>query len=101
MLQLDPNKCFTPAEAARDLIPGRPSAQTVTRWMLSGIIGPDGKRLKLASFKVAGRRYITREAVAAFIAASNGDAERRPKSAFDDSARRSREAGAALEALGC
>lgn len=97
MSQLDPSECFTPAEAAR-LFPGRPAIQTVTRWILSGIIGPDGQRLKLASFKSGGRRYTTREAVAEFIAASNGEPV---KPTVDDSARRSREAGRALQDLGC
>lgn len=96
----DPNNCFTPAEASRDLIPGRPSNNTILRWMLVGIVGPDGERLKLDSFKVAGRRYTTREAVAAFIAASNGEPPA-PRETPADVARRSAEAGRALEALGC
>jgi hypothetical protein len=101
MVQLDPSNCFTPAQAARDLIPGRPSVQTVMRWILSGIQGPNGDRLKLASFKVAGRRYVTREGVAEFIAASNSDDETQRKPSATEIARRSAEAGRALEALGC
>lgn len=97
MSQLEPSECFTPAEASR-LFPGRPSVPTVVRWILSGVIGPDGQRLKLASFKTGGRRFVTREAVAEFIAASNSEPVKPP---IDDSARRSREAGRALESLGC
>ena len=99
MVQLDPAECFTAAEASRDLFPGRPSVQTVTRWMLTGIKGPDGQMLKLQSFKAGGRRYITREAAAEFIAASNEDAP--PRRSATDAARQSAEASRALEALGC
>jgi hypothetical protein len=53
------------------MFPGRPSVQTIWRWIREGVPGPNGNRLKLNSFKVAGRRYVTREAIESFIRASN------------------------------
>ncbi|MDZ4689521.1 MAG: DUF1580 domain-containing protein [Planctomycetaceae bacterium] len=75
-------------------VPGRPSVPTVWRWILSGVKGPNGERIELRSFKVAGKRFVNRDAVREFIAAWNADA---PEPATADSERVNR----ALEKLGC
>ena len=60
-----------PVSEIHSLFPGNPSLATVWRWMREGVPGADGKRIRLASYKVAGRRYVTRDAVEKFILASN------------------------------
>ena len=60
-----------PVPEVPSMFPGRPAIQTVWRWIREGVPGPNGERLKLASFKVAGRRFVTRDAIDEFIRASN------------------------------
>ena len=69
---IDPLNCF-PVTEAPSLFPGRPAVQTIWRWIREGIPGPHGDRIKLHSFKVAGRRFVTRDAIDAFIRASNDE----------------------------
>ena len=88
------------AEPLRKIsIPGAPSNQTRHRWALSGVLAPNGQRVKLQTWKIGGRLVTTPEAVESFILALSGDA---PAAEADDAvSRRGREAGRALEALGC
>lgn len=82
------------------LFPGRPAIQTVWRWILNGVRGPDGQPIKLESFKVAGRRFVTRQAIDNFIAAWSAPPPADLPSSSDEALRRSREAADALEELG-
>lgn len=60
-----------PVPEVPSMFPGRPAIQTVWRWIRDGIPGANGERIKLASFKVAGRRFVTRDAIEDFVRASN------------------------------
>lgn len=53
------------------VIDGHPSRPTIWRWILEGILAPNGERVKLSSLKVGGRRIVTNEAIAEFLAAIN------------------------------
>lgn len=89
---------FVSINDARGFFPGRPSLSTLWRWSLQGVKGPNGDRVKLRTIKSGGRVFVSREAVDAFLAAMNGDAE--PQETETEVTRRSREARAALEKLG-
>lgn len=54
--------------AAAKLLPGRPNVATLWRWRTSGC---RGHRLETILF--GGRRYTSREAIARFLAAINGE----------------------------
>lgn len=60
-----------PVPEVPSMFPGRPAIQTVWRWIREGVPGPSGERIKLDSFKVAGRRFVTRDAIDEFVRASN------------------------------
>lgn len=77
-------------------IPGRPSMATVWRWVLSGVRGPDGGKIKLRSYRVAGRRFVHPDAIRDFIRAWN-NADDVPAEPAVDHQRVNR----ALEKLGC
>lgn len=95
------NLCLTAAEPLNTItIPRNPSIPTRHRWAGSGVVGPGGQRVKLATWKVGGRRVTTPEAVAEFLAQCTGEPPA-PTETPADVARRSAEAGRALEALGC
>jgi hypothetical protein len=80
-------------------IPGNPSTQCRHRWRMVGVKDKDGNRIKLKCHKIGGRVHTTPEDVDRFIVALSDDAA--PVDDRDDMARRGREAGKALEALGC
>jgi hypothetical protein len=88
------------AEPLRSIaIPGDPSIPTRHRWALTGVRAPSGERVRLQAWRAGGKLLTTPEAVERFILALSGDA---PASEADDAViRRGREAGRALEALGC
>jgi hypothetical protein len=67
----EPESALTLQEA-RALFPGRPSLQTVWRWV-AGLELPSGEIIKLASFKSGGRRYVHRSAIQAFLDAQNAE----------------------------
>ena len=89
------------------VIPGRPSVQSIWRWILLGILAADGKRVKLASLKIGGRRVVSRSAIDEFIAAINqpprglSDARATGTTIKDESTIRAKQAGHALDGLGC
>lgn len=56
-------KSLSPTEACK-IIPGRPHRNTVQRWMTKGYDG-----VVLRSFRVAGKRFTTQEAVEEFVSA--------------------------------
>lgn len=88
------------AEPLRSIaIPGNPSIQTRHRWALTGVLAPDGHRVKLQTWRVGGRVVSTPEAVEQFLLAINGDA---PASEADTAAarRRGHDVDQAMEALG-
>lgn len=80
------------------LFPGRPSVATVWRWILKGVRGPNGEKLRLESFKCGGRRFVSCEAIERFIAA--GQATPNPAVVRAESAHRAEAASKALEKLG-
>lgn len=89
------------AEPLRTIvIPGDPSIPTRHRWHLTGVRTPSGDRVRLQAWRCGGKLMTTPEAVAAFIDALSGDHAPASES-HDDAVRRGREAGRALEALGC
>ena len=75
------------------------SSATAWRWVLTGLLNASGDRVKLASLKVAGRRYIRPEAIQEFVEALNPVLAVAPSHA--ELTRRSAEANRALEALNC
>lgn len=87
---------FSIPEAARQF-PTCPSVATVWRWILNGVRGPGGDLVYLEAQRLGRRRFVTREAIDRFIAAFN---EPRFLGAI---ARQeaAKEAGQALESLGC
>lgn len=70
---VDPVNCFPVIETPL-MFPGCPAVQTIWRWIREGVPGPNGERIKLSSFKVAGRRFVTRDAIDRFIRDSNATA---------------------------
>jgi len=76
------------------------SISTVWRWILEGILRPDGQRSMLKSEKFAGRRFVRRADLADFLRPTRGSS----RLATDDNdgceTRRGDEAGQALEDLG-
>ena len=88
---------YIPLNDASKFIPGRPHRATVWRWCLRGI-QRRGSTVKLSTVAVGGRRFTTKESIAAFLRACNGDA---PKPVASDSfQRRAEAAGRTLEAMG-
>jgi len=81
---------------AVDYIPGRPHVATVWRWATRGTRG-----VRLETCIVGGRRMVTPAMIEAFLRRLNDGSP--ISDALDDAdvARRGREAGKALEALGC
>jgi hypothetical protein len=60
---------LTFAQAARTL-PGKPAPSTIWRWARHGCNG-----VKLATLMIGGRRYVTRQAIQEFIAATTAAAD--------------------------
>ena len=56
-------------QAAAAELPGRPNLSTLHRWRLRGCRG-----IKLQTVKIGGRRFVSREALAAFAAATTAAA---------------------------
>lgn len=84
---------------ASHLFPSRPSVATLWRWYLTGVIGPNGERVKLRTEKIGGCRFVTAEMAQEFIARLN-----EPETPREDAGaakRRAFEAGKALAAVGC
>lgn len=84
-----------------DFIPGRPNKSTVFRWVQSGVNAPDGERIRLRSTRIGGRIFARLSDLEAFLRRLNQTDEDTPQETDADQLRRSREAGAALERLGC
>lgn len=80
-------------------IPGHPSNPTRTRWVLSGVLNSRGERVKLRAWKVGGRLMTTELAVDQFLSQLNCD-HIDDHETPDAVARRGRDAGKALAALG-
>lgn len=55
---------------AAKIIPGRPSSDTVWRWMTKGVKLPNGERLRLDHIRVGGKLFTTETNVRDFIAAN-------------------------------
>lgn len=82
-------------------IPGkRLHVSTLIRWKDTGVIGADGERIKLKSTRIGGRIYVRLSDLQAFLNRLNSRDDS-PRETDADRLRRSREAGKALEALGC
>ena len=87
--------------------PGRPSVQSIGRWLMRGILATDGTRVRLASQKVGGRRVVSQVAIKEFLAAINkeagglSDARATGTAIKDESTIRAKQAGHALDGLGC
>jgi len=90
------------AQAAKRFPPyrrGRPcSPSTVFRWCASGVIAPDGRRVRLEAARLNGRYLTSEPAIARFIAAQTPDEESTPR-LRKTPARRRREAERARREL--
>jgi len=75
--------------------PRRPHIATIWRWCTNGCHG-----VKLESWMIGGMRVTTPAAIEEFLQALNADRDP-PRESEADRLRRAREAGRALEALGC
>lgn len=64
---------------------------SVRSWCRKGLVGPDGRRVRLVRERVGGRVYVRREALTAFMAALNGEAAPVPSSQARNQARWDRE----------
>lgn len=84
-----------------EFIPGRPNKSTVFRWVQSGVNAPDGERIRLRSTRIGGRIFARLADLEQFLARLNADHNDTPAETDADRLRRSREAAAALEAMGC
>ena len=86
------------------IIPGGASRQAIWRWMLTGILDPNGERVRLNSTKVGGRRVVSHRDLIEFlrrlnpptVALTNSGASTTNEA---DAARRAQEAGQALDAI--
>ncbi len=75
--------------------PGRKVSQvTLWRWATKGVRGVDGRRVRLETIKLGGRRYTSVEAVERFAAALDGRAWRRRRAKHTAGRRRSEAAAA-------
>jgi hypothetical protein len=74
---------------------------TALRWIHRGIVASNGERVRLSALKIGGQTYITAAAAEAFVLALNAGSAAAQDHADADFSRRAKEAGAALEALGC
>lgn len=95
-------KCL--AHAARDWLPtGRNGnamhPSVLTRWGDRGIL-VNGKRVFLETWRVGGQRVTTQAAVETFLSLLNENTPSEERRVADDSARRAKQAGKALEAIG-
>lgn len=94
------------SHAARQWLPmartGKPVHPSVlSRWSDRGVLAANGQRVYLETWRFGGQRVTTRTAVETFLSALNpGSATARQQNDAEAS-RRSEEAGAALEKLGC
>ena len=59
--------------AAANSLPGRPNVSTVWRWISRGVRG-----VKLQTFCVGGRRYVTKESLENFLAQTTAAANGQP-----------------------
>jgi hypothetical protein len=96
--------CLT--HAARRWLPpsrtGKPAHTSVlTRWADRGIRARNGERVYLKTWRVGGQRMTTQAAIEEFLLALNAGTLAAQEHADADFARRAKEAGAALEKLGC
>jgi hypothetical protein len=78
----------------------RTHASTLMRWANDGVRGPSGDRIRLETLRVGGRRLVTMAALNRFLTRLNADVVADEATA-DDAARRAKQSGKALEALGC
>lgn len=81
---------------AVDLVPRRPHVATVWRWATRGVRG-----IKLRTWLSGGTRVTTPAALEEFLQRLNADLPADEGEAAADLARRAKEAGKALEAMGC
>ncbi len=70
---LFPGALLSLAEAAK-ILPGNPHLSTLHRWRVRGIRG-----IKLATLKIGGRRFVRRDALEEFIAATTAAAGGQPR----------------------
>ena len=94
------------SHAARQWLPmartGKPAHPSVlSRWSDRGVLAANGQRVYLETWRVGGQRMTTQAAIEAFLSALNADSETARQDAESNATRRSIEAGAALEKLGC
>ena len=64
---------YVPTSKASRLFPGKPHPLTILRWRLTGLIGPDGNRVKLRYIRSGKRIFTTREWADEFLAALNAE----------------------------
>lgn len=81
-------------------VPGRPHKSTIFRWIQLGVVAPNGERIKLETNRVGGRIFVKLSDLQTFLNRLN-ERDDEPRESDAERLRRSREAGRALEALGC
>lgn len=59
-----------------DFLPCRVERQTIWRWMIKGVRGRDGKRIRLQNLRIGGRHITSAEAMRRFFAATTADSVR-------------------------
>lgn len=85
MIDLSKEQPITASQVARLAevkVNGRaPHVATIHRWIMPGIVGPDGDRIRLETVRTPRGRVTSREAVRRFFAALGGDDD--PAEAID------------------
>src|SRR5262245_53116497 len=75
-IDLTAEAAITLSQAARALPPGRGGRpvhpSTILRWVLHGVRGPDGSRVRLGAVRLGGRWLTSREALGRFAAEQTG-----------------------------
>lgn len=92
------------SKSPRELFPpgrnGPVSTHAVLRWVHKGVIGPDGKRVRLAAIKIGGTFYVRPQDAEKFIRELNADSQAVKDDEEADLDRRGKEACKALEGMG-
>ena|SRR5437016_13994703 len=106
MIDITNEQTLRLAEAARIVGKGRGGKplheSTVLRWILRGVPGPDGERVRLEGLRLGGHWITSREAIQRFAEALTPDLGAAPRLARSPTARKrsSEAAGRRLEKLG-
>jgi hypothetical protein len=73
---------------------------TIIRWIVAGVPGPDGMRVKLRATRAGGRWLVRQDYLDQFFAALNPQTDTNPPRATSERRKSSEAAGARLDAVG-